>query len=140
MNIHEIIGEFVKELEAKNKNIPIDTGLRDRDGNPIMVGDYVFYHHQLTRKLGEDEDINEFPDSMVCGSGNKGYIYTGKTRRIRGRVTYNMKTGVSLNLNGRYQWDRWIDSNGNLSRVEKVSRDKFLRFGGDMVPMHFFSQ
>lgn len=140
MRIDEYVDAFIHLLETDNKDEPIDTGLRDRNGTPIKVGDYVFYHHKLTRKVRDDEDINDYPDDMVCGSGIRGYIYTGKERRIRGRVTYSLKYGVELNLCGRYEWARWKDLEGNLTRVEVVSRDMFLRGGGDIVPYRFFSQ
>lgn len=140
MYIQEIITALLANLNEINKTDPIDTGLRDRDGTPIMVGDYVFYHHRLTRKIGDDEDINDFRDDEVCGTGSRGYVYTGKTRRIRGRVTYSLRYGVSLNLNGRYQWRRWVDDKGNLRQVEVVSREKFMRLGGDVTPTTFFSE
>ena len=140
MLIQDKVDEFINMLEQENKINPIDTGLRDREGKPIMVGDYVFYHNPLTRRINDDEDINDFPDCMICGSGHKGYVYTGKERRIRGRVTYSLRDGVSLNLNGRYHWNRWIDNNGYLIRVEKVTKAEFVRFGGDIVPYHFFSR
>ena len=140
MRIDEYVDAFIHLLETDNKDEPIDTGLRDRNGTPIKVGDYVFYHHKLTRKVRGDEDINDYPDDMVCGSGIRGYIYTGKERRIRGRVTYSLKYGVELNLCGRYEWARWKDLEGNLTRVEVVSRDMFLRGGGDIVPYRFFSR
>lgn len=140
LRIEDYLEVVLHYLENENKEEPIDTGLKDRDGTPIKVGDYVFYHHKLTRKIRDDEDINDYPDDMVCGSGIRGYIYTGKERRIRGRVTYSLKYGVDLNLCGRYEWARWKDKEGNLARVEVVSRDMFLKGGGDIVPSCFFSR
>ena len=140
MRIEDCLEAVLELLEHENQHEPIDTGLRDREGKPIKVGDYIFYHHKLTRKIRDDEDINDFPDDMVCGSGIRGYVYTGKERRIRGRVTYSLKYGVELNLNGRYEWSRWRDIDGNLTRVEIVSREMFVRGGKDIVPTCFFSR
>lgn len=95
----------------------VDTGYRDRNGTPIRVGDSVVYYKRAVRQLDTREEMRDYPKEYIVGTGNKGYVYTGKVSRRRHTVSFSFANGLEILSGGRYKYLYETDSKGNLRTI-----------------------
>ena len=101
--------------ELEKAAIGIDTGYRDMNWVPIKIGDSIVYYRKCSLYVGEDE-VKNYPKWQVYGTGERGYVYSGRVQRKFVTVDFDMENGFDI-VPGLYAYLRERDKDGNLMTV-----------------------
>lgn len=107
--------------EFEQMAIGIETGYKDRNGKPIKVGDKIVIYHKCAKYVGSDQ-VHDY--RYICGTGEMGYVYTGKIQRQFYEVRFSFDNGVEFTDNNKWKFLNEKDENGNLKYVLISSKEQ----------------